>query len=62
MKAYSYTGPVEEFGKCINNKWSGTTVAPTPQKAKSNLAYQYKKEFNKSPRANITLPGKLKEE
>ena len=36
-----------------------TTVAPTEAKAKSNLAYRYKKENGLMPNTKITLPGKL---
>ena len=56
---YSYDGPVMEFDRCVANHWKGSTYAPTEQKAKSNLAYQFKKEFGKIPSAKITLPGKL---
>lgn len=44
MNQYDYEGPVMEFDRCISNNWKGTTFAPTEKKAKSNLAYQYKKE------------------
>lgn len=56
---YSYEGPVEVFGKCVAQHWSGTTYAPSEKKARSNLAYQYKKENNKTPGAQVKLPGKI---
>lgn len=56
---YSYNGPVMEFDRCVANRWKGSTYAPSEKKAKSNLAYQFKKETGKVPRAKITLPGKL---
>lgn len=56
---YSYDGPVLEFGKVVTQKWSSSTFAPTEGKARSNLAFQYKKQFHKEPSAKITLPGKL---
>ena len=56
---YLYNGPVMEFDRCIDNHWEGTTMAPTEQKARSNLAYQYKKMFGREPTAKISLPGKL---
>ena len=40
-------------------RWKATTVAPTEAKAKSNLAYRYKKENGLMPNTKITLPGKL---
>ena len=54
---YIYTGPVMEFDRLIDNSWYGETIAPTESKAKSNLAYQFKKEHNRAARAKITLPG-----
>lgn len=59
MARYIYEGPVEEFNVCIAGKWTGETVAASVGKAKSNLAYQYKKEHKKTPATKITLPGKL---
>lgn len=58
-KQYSYDGPVEEFGKCIAHRWSATTYAPTAAKARSNLAYRFKKDHNRIASAKITLPGKV---
>ena len=59
MKMYSYDGPVMEFNRCIANKWPGSTYAATEKKARNNLAYQFKKEYERSPNAKITLPGKI---
>lgn len=56
---YIYEGPVEVFGKCVTSKWSATTFAPTEKKARSNLTYQYKKQFGKTPNTQIALPGKV---
>ena len=58
-KKYSYDGPVEEFGKCIAHRWTATTYAPSEKKARSNLAYQFKKEYDRIPSTPIKLPGKL---
>lgn len=60
MNKYSYDGPVEEFGRCIANRWQGSTYATSESKARSNLSYQFKKQFNKTPSCKITLPGKIK--
>lgn len=59
MYLFSYTGPVNEFDKCIMHRWSGTTIAPTEAKARSNLAYQFKKQYKKAPASRISLPGKI---
>lgn len=56
---YSYEGPVMEFDTCVNNKWTGSTYAPSESKARSNLTYQYKRQKNKSPSTKIHLTGKI---
>ena len=57
---YLYDGPVIEFDRCIDNRWKGETMAPTESKAKTNLAYQYKKMYGRNAETRISLPGKLK--
>lgn len=57
---YSYEGPVLEFGKIVAHKWSSSTYAPNERKARSNLAFQFKKAFNRIPSAKITLPGEIR--
>lgn len=57
---YSYDGPVMEFDKVIANQWSSSTYAPTEKKARSNLTYQFKKQYNRTPASKISLPGKIK--
>lgn len=59
MQKYSYDGPVEEFGKCVTNRWQAITYAPTERKARSNLMYQYKRQFKKVSNTKVNLPGKL---
>lgn len=59
MTKYRYSGPVVQFGSCICNRWTGETIAPNTRKAKSNLAYQFKKETGREKTANISLPGLL---
>lgn len=61
MKQYSYKGPVLEFEKIVTNNWEASTWAASPSKARSNLAFRFKKEHGKSCSAKITLPGKLVE-
>lgn len=57
MNQYAYNGPVMEFGRCIADNWAGSTYAASEKKAKSNLAYQFKKNNNRMPASKITLPG-----
>lgn len=57
MNKYTYNGPVLVFNNCVVNRWSGETWADSEKKAKSNLAYQYKKKNRLVPSAKVTLPG-----
>lgn len=59
QRKYVYDGPVESFGRCISRMWSGTTTAPTAEKARSNLMYKFKKENNMAPHTKIELVGKI---
>ena len=59
MNKYSYEGPVMEFDVCIADRWKGQTMAISEKKARSNLAYQFKKRNNRIPASKITLPGKI---
>lgn len=59
MTLYSYSGPVLEFDKIVTNRWQGQTYAVSEAKARSNLAFQFKKENGKVPRTKITLSGKI---
>lgn len=59
FKHYLYRGHVCEFGKVIANMWTAETSAPSEKKALSNLAFQFKRDYNKIKTAKITLPGKL---
>lgn len=59
MPKYIYDGPVKEFDKLIAEHWKGETIAPSEEKARSNLAYQYKKEHHKTPNSKIKITGKL---
>lgn len=58
---YTYEGPVMEFDRLICSKWKGETVAESESKARSNLAYQFKKEAKRSPSARISLHGQIHE-
>lgn len=60
MHKYEYNGPVMEFNRLLANRWYGETTAVSPGKAKSNLAYRFKRYNNRSSDAKITLPGEIK--
>lgn len=57
---YSYDGPVLGFGRIIATRWVSSTTAPSEKKARSNLAYQFKKQYNRTPNTRITLAGEVK--
>ena len=57
---YEYYGPVMKFNMLIAEKWYVATHAESERKAKSNLAYQYKREHGLNANVKIILPGNLK--
>lgn len=62
MKApnrYEYYGPVYIFNKLVAPHWYGQTYAVSPEKARSNLEFQYKKKHGYAPNASIHLGGEL---
>ena len=60
MNKYSYDGPVMEFDRLIANRWYGETMAQSEAKAKSNLIYQFKKQYHRMPGTKISFPGQVK--
>ena len=56
---YFYNGPVMAFGQIVDEKWWGETTAVSEEKARSNLAYRWKKQHGRTAETKITLPGKL---
>ena len=59
MYRYTYNGPVYEFDKLIASNWNGETCAPSEARARTNLAYQFKKLNNRTAGSKILLPGKI---
>lgn len=59
MPKYYYNGPVMVFGKFVGD-WKGETIADNEAKAKSNLAYQFRKQNNRARNTVIEFPNKLK--
>lgn len=57
---YIYDGPVILFDKLVADHWKGETMAPTENKARSNLAYQAKKQLNVIAGTKVKLPGEIK--
>lgn len=52
---FRYDGPVLQFDKVVATKWNGETLAPTKEKAISNLQYQYKQRNGLLPTARVKL-------
>ena len=59
MAKYEYSGAVMLFDKCIAYIKSTETIAPSEAKARSNIAFRWKKENGYGPNQKITLPGRL---
>lgn len=59
MKTYEYEGPVMEDGGYHLSRWKASTAAVSESKARSNLIYRFKKEYNIFMGARISLPGKF---
>ena len=60
MNHYIYDGPVKVFETCVTSHWHGETMAVSIGKARSNLAYRFRKETNRGSATKISLPGKIK--
>ncbi|MDR3050712.1 MAG: hypothetical protein LBU67_03210 [Oscillospiraceae bacterium] len=56
---YNYEGTVMEFDRVIATRWQASTWAVSPEKAKTNLAYQFKRMTGRIPSCKISLPGTL---
>ena len=59
MAKYEYSGAVMLFDKCIAYIKSAETIAPSEAKARSNIAFRWKKQHGYGPNQRITLPGPL---
>lgn len=60
MYRYVFDGQVSESGHLITNHWHGETWANSEEKARTNLAYQFKRSSNRPAVAKITLHGNVK--
>lgn len=60
MNLYSYEGAVMEWERCVQHCWKAETYASSEAKARSNLAYRWKKENGRTPQCKISLPGKMR--
>lgn len=58
-QCYVYDGPVYSFDTMITPRWRCQTYAVSEAKARSNLAYQFKRMAGLQKYAKITLPGRV---
>ena len=61
MNTFVYDGPVMCFDRVVNDNWKASTKAESPQKARSNLSYRFKREHGFLANAKIILPGEIKD-
>ena len=59
MAKYEYNGAVMLFDKCIAYIKNAETIAPSEAKARSNIAYRWKKENGYGSKEKITLQGQM---
>ena len=59
MAKYEFVGAVMHFDKCIAYIKHAETIAPSEAKARSNIAYRWKKENGYGPNQKIRLQGNL---
>lgn len=60
-RQYAYEGAVLEFDRVVANYWQAYTWATSPEKARANLTYRFKKETGREAMTKIVLPGRLME-
>ena len=58
-KTYVYKGAVMIFDRVVDQYWEAETTATSPKKAKTNLAYRYKKMNGLEPTTKVMLPGQV---
>lgn len=58
-KKYTFSGAVLKFGIPVSTCWHAETVAPSKERALSNLKYRYKKEHGLISSVQIELDGKI---
>ena len=61
MTHYVYDGPVRSFNNIVTKSWWGQTYATSPEKAKSNLCYRYKRQNGLFRSAKISLVNEVTE-
>ncbi len=60
-RAFRYDGAVMVFDRMAESRFRAETFAVTPEKARNNIAFQYRMKANIAGHVPVTLPGKLVE-
>ena len=60
-KLYQYEGAVLIFDRVVANKFTAQTMAISKQKARSNIAWQFRKAGNVADHIPVTLTGEIRE-
>ena len=61
-KLYTYKGPVFLWDTLHSAKFEAETYAESEAKARSNMAYQYKKKYDLANTVKVRLTGRIKSE
>ena len=56
---YCYDGPVYHFDKLLTNHFVAETIAGSEAKARTNLAYRFKKKYGYANNTCIKITGKF---
>ena len=58
-KVYEFNGAIRLFDRIIAQNYTAQTTAPSVLKARSNIAYRYKRDNGYAKTAKISLTGKF---
>ena len=56
---YTYKGPVMKFNTLVATDYKMVTIAPSKQKAISQMTYRFKKDHNLAAHTRITIKEDL---
>lgn len=56
---YHYEGAIQIFDQLATQHWEADTFAVSPNRARNNLAYRFKRENGLAATAKVTLVGKI---
>ena len=59
-RLYAYEGEVYAFDSLVMTEWKAETWAVSEEKAKANLKFRFRNEYNLSKITPLLLPGRFK--